>query len=69
MIVLTLSASLWALGAYVVLMGVAYGGTDPLLAVVVRRTFGANAYGVVFGFYQSLVCVGGFIGGTALGYV
>ena len=68
-IVLTLSASLWALGAYVVLMGVAYGGTDPLLAVVVRRTFGANAYAVVFGFYQSLVCVGGFIGGTALGYV
>ena len=68
-LLLTQPASLWLLSGYVVLFGLAYGGTDPVMAVIVRRTFGAEAYGVVYGFYQSTVCMGGLIGATLLGYV
>ena len=68
-LLLTQPASLWLLGGYVVLFGLAYGGSEPVVAVVVRRTFGTKAYGVVFGFCQSVLCVGAVVGGTALGYV
>ena len=62
-------ASLWLLCGYVVFFGLAYGGMEPVIAVVVRQTFGTKVYGVVFGFCQSVLCVGGVVGGTALGYV
>ena len=68
-VLLAQPVSLWFLSGYVLLFGLAYGGVDPLMAVVVRRTFGAAAYGVIFGLYQSVVCVSGLIGATLLAYV
>ena len=68
-VLLTQAVSPWLLSGYVVLFGLAYGGMDPVVAVVARRTFGAKAYGVVYGLYQSVICISGLVGVTLLGYV
>ena len=54
---------------YVVGFGVLFGGTTPLTALVTGRAFGPRAHGVIYGFFQTVICFSGFIGPTLKGYI
>jgi len=65
---------LWAgpvmsVAGYIVCFGLLFGGTTPLTALVIGRIFGMKAYGVIYGLYQTVICLSGFIGPISMGYI
>ena len=54
---------------FVVCFGLFFGGTTPLTALVTGRMFGLKAHGVIYGFYQTIICLSGFVGPTLMGYI
>lgn len=63
------SPSVAHLVGYAILFGLAFGGTGPLLALVVTRCFGVQAFGLIFGFYQGMVSVAAVVGPALLGSI
>ena len=59
----------WKPFFYVVLFGLTFGGTMPLTALIIGRSFGMKAFGVIYGFFQTIVCLSGFIGPIGMGYI
>ena len=59
----------WKPAFYVVFFGLTFGGTTPLTALVISRSFGTKAFGVIYGFFQTVVCLSGFVGPVTMGYV
>ena len=59
----------WKPFFYVVLFGLAFGGTTPLTALIIGRSFGMKAFGVIYGFFQTIVCLSGFVGPIGMGYI
>lgn len=55
--------------AYVVLFGLTFGGTTPLTALIIGRSFGMKAFGVIYGVFQTVVCLSGFVGPICMGYI
>ncbi len=65
---------LWAgpvisVAGYIVCFGLLFGGTTPLTALIIGRIFGMKAYGVIYGLYQTVICLSGFIGPISMGYI
>jgi len=65
---------LWAspvisVAGYIVCFGLLFGGTTPLTALIIGRIFGMKAYGVIYGFFQTVICLSGFIGPISMGYI
>lgn len=69
MVALLWGPSELAVIGYVVGFGVLFGGTTPLTALVTGRAFGSRAHGVIYGFFQTVICLSGFIGPTLMGYI
>lgn len=63
------AGSVLSVPGYLVCFGLLFGGTTPLTALVIGRIFGMNAYGVIYGFYQTVICLSGFIGPISMGYI
>ena len=69
-IVLLLWASpVVAVAGFVACFGFFFGGTTPLTALVTGRMFGMKAHGVIYGFYQTVICLSGFVGPTVMGFL
>ncbi len=58
-----------AVVGFVVCFGLFFGGTTPLTALVTGRMFGMKAHGVIYGFYQTIICLSGFVGPTLMGFL
>ena len=54
---------------FVTCFGLFFGGTTPLTALVTGRMFGMKAHGVIYGFYQTVICLSGFVGPTLMGFI
>ena len=54
---------------YVVLFGIAYGGVSIMMVMVVSRSFGTRAFGVIYGYFQTTICFAGFLGPVAIGLI
>ena len=63
------AATPWKPAFYVVFFGLTFGGTTPLTALVISRSFGTKAFGVIYGFFQTVVCLSGFVGPVTMGYI
>ena len=50
-------------------LSIFFGGTTPLTALVTGRMFGMKAHGVIYGFYQTVICLSGFAGPTLMGFI
>ncbi len=58
-----------AVTGFVACFGLFFGGTTPLTALVTGRMFGMKAHGVIYGFYQTIICLSGFVGPTVMGFL
>ena len=58
-----------AVVGFVACFGLFFGGTTPLTALVTGRMFGMKAHGVIYGFYQTVICLSGFVGPTLMGFL
>jgi len=58
-----------AMVGFVVCFGLFFGGTTPLTALVTGHMFGMKAHGVIYGFYQTVICLSGFVGPTVMGFI
>ena len=58
-----------AVTGFVACFGFFFGGTTPLTALVTGRMFGMKAHGVIYGFYQTVICLSGFVGPTVMGFI
>ena len=58
-----------AVVGFVACFGLFFGGTTPLTALVTGRMFGMKAHGVIYGFYQTVICLSGFVGPTVMGFI
>ncbi len=58
-----------AVAGFVACFGFFFGGTTPLTALVIGRMFGMKAHGVIYGFYQTIICLSGFVGPTLMGFL
>ena len=58
-----------AVVGFVVCFGLFFGGTTPLTALVTGHMFGMKAHGVIYGFYQTVICLSGFVGPTVMGFI
>lgn len=63
------AAAPWKPVFYVIFFGFTFGGTTPLTALVISRSFGTKAFGIIYGFFQTVVCLSGFIGPVTMGYI
>ncbi len=69
-IVLLLWASpVAAMVGFVACFGLFFGGITPLTALVTGRMFGMRAHGVIYSFYQTVICLSGFVGPTVMGFI
>ena len=58
-----------AVVGFVACFGLFFGGTTPLTAIVTGHMFGMKAHGVIYGFYQTVICLSGFVGPTVMGFI
>ena len=66
---LAFAQSIWWVGAYVLVFGIAYGATAPLRGAIVAERFGRRAYGTIFATQNAIVGVFAALGPIAAGHL
>jgi len=63
------SREIWMFYLFAAVYGIAHGGIQTVMALIVAEYFGLRAHGVIFGIVAFLGSIGGSIGSVVAGYI